>query len=183
MRLRSVPRPHCSCVLALDRPGVAARSEKGHRGGCSFLPPGVRLSLCRAGLIDGCARPLLLSFDLRRAPQGAGLVAAGGETSHSPLSSGAPRRIRAFLPPRVAKRALRQRQLGAEARRGGSNSRRPAERFPAMPGRSGRSAVTRPLPSRSFGHGRDGGGSRRPQLPSVAGRPRHWNALSSSLIS
>ena len=42
------------------------------------------------GLIDARARPLLLSFGLRRAPQGAGLVAAGAETSHSPLSSGAP---------------------------------------------------------------------------------------------
>ena len=39
----------------------------------------------QAALTDGRARPLLLSFGLRRALQGAGLVAAGGETSHSPL--------------------------------------------------------------------------------------------------
>ena len=35
--------------------------------------------------MDGRVRPLLLSFGLRRAPQGAGLVAAGAKTSHSPL--------------------------------------------------------------------------------------------------
>jgi hypothetical protein len=38
--------------------------------------------------------------------------------------------MRLSLPARVAKRALRQRQLGAEARRGGRTLRRPDERFP-----------------------------------------------------
>ena len=36
--------------------------------------------------MDGPARPHVLSFDLRRGAPGAGLVAAGAETSHSPVS-------------------------------------------------------------------------------------------------
>jgi hypothetical protein len=62
--------------------------------------------------------PTLASFDLRRAPQGAGLVAAGAEPA-TPLSLPERPPHQSFLPPRVAKRALRQRQLGAEAWRGG----------------------------------------------------------------
>ena len=58
---------------------------------------GVCLSGPRRVGMDGPARPHVLSFDLRRGAPGAGLVAAGAETSHSPLV-GSTRRIRAFLP-------------------------------------------------------------------------------------
>jgi hypothetical protein len=60
----------------------------GRRPGRVLIPAAWCLPLPPRRLMDGRARPHLLSFDLRRAPQGAGLVAAG-RTSHSPLA-GAP---------------------------------------------------------------------------------------------
>ena len=83
--------------------------------------------------MDGRVRPLLLSFGLRRAPQGAGLVAAGAKTSHSPLVREHP--PHQSFPPATGSETRFAGNVNSERRAGGgSNLAGRTSASPAIPG-------------------------------------------------
>jgi hypothetical protein len=88
--------------LRAGRTGSASRSEKETGAGA----PSCRLVFCLSlpgGVLDGRARLLILSFGLRRAPQGAGLVAAAPRPATPLLPEHPPHQ--SFPPATVTKRA------------------------------------------------------------------------------